>query len=557
MVGRLSSAAVLATCVSGLRRGVTKKQGTKTLAGVSLMYADDGAIADQWMVVFADKAPDAALGAFCAQAGCSKVGHPEEGGVPFAVVKATEQQLETSIAAHAAGIQYIEQDAIAEDFPVSEEEEATEATTASRPWGLDAIGQPNSRSKGQGVNVYVLDSGVRVTHSDFGGRAIPFYDAARSNPVCEQSDTRCAGDNRGHGTHVAGSVGAATYGVAPASTIMAMNRGRSLSDGFGSIDWLVQNRKRPAVLQMSWGTGTMYQAAVASVDAAVAAGITVTVASGNSRQDACGWTFAGVSSAIAVASTDSTSSRSSFSNFGPCIDIMAPGSSILSTDYSGDTRTSVKSGTSMAAPHVAGGAALILEQNPTMSPEQVLQQLQANARKDFISDSRSPKNFFLTVGSASAQSLSEVESAGTISLRLSDCGGSRHVAKLTDYSPKSVQTGATSTIRATGRLSEDVSGGRMNMVIKMTGFPWTTLASVSNHNICQSKSLDLRAVGVNAGRLVWQGLPCQMRAGGLTVPLSLTLSSSLPANLANVAVNINGTSSNGKPLFCASVTTFR
>lgn len=397
MAGRLSSAALLASCVSGLRKGATK-QSAKTLAGVSIMYADEGAIANQWLVTFGEKAPDAALEAFCAQAGCSKVGHPDEGGVAFAVVKANEQELETSIAAHAAGIQFIEQDAIAEDFPFAEEE----ATAASgRPWGLDAIGQPNSRSKGQGVNVYVLDSGVRVSHNDFGGRAIPFYDATSSNPVCRQSDTRCARDGRGHGSHVAGSVGGATYGVAPGSTIMAMNRGRSLSDGFGSIDWLVQNTKRPAVLQMSWGTGTLYQAGVASVDAAVAAGITVTVASGNSNSDACGWTFAGVPSAISVGSTDSTSSRSSFSNFGPCIDIFAPGSAILSTDYRSDAGTSTKSGTSMAAPHVAGACALLLQQNPTMSPEQVLSQLQAKARKDFILDSKTPaSNYFLTVGDA-------------------------------------------------------------------------------------------------------------------------------------------------------------
>lgn len=392
MAGRLSSAAVLAACVSGLRRGATTaKEASKTLAGVSIMRVEEGGIADQWMVTFDEKAPDAALNAFCAKAGCSKVGHPNKGGVAFAVVKATEQELETSIAAHAAGIVAIEQDAIAEDFE--------EATVASQPWGLKAIGQANSRSKGQGVNVYVLDSGVRVNHVDFGGRAIPLYDATSLDPVCRQSDTRCASDGRGHGTHVAGSVGGATYGVAPASTIMAMNRGRSLSDGFGSIDWTVQNMKRPAVLQMSWGTGTMYQAGVAAVDAAVAAGITVTVASGNSNTDACSFTFGGVPSAISVASTDSTSSRSSFSNYGPCIDIMAPGSAILSTDYRSDTGTSTKSGTSMAAPHVAGACALLLAENPTMSPEQVLRRLQADARKDFIRDSKSTSNYMLTVGS--------------------------------------------------------------------------------------------------------------------------------------------------------------
>jgi subtilisin family serine protease len=393
----MRSAAVFAAVlsdVSGLRKGATKRQATGTLAGVKVHYSEESsALADQWMVSFGPKASDAALAAFCAQAGCIAVGHPDEGGFAYALVQGTEKQLETSVAAHAAGIEFIEQDAIAEDF---EEESSTTA-----PWGLGAIGVPRSRSKGSGVNVYVLDSGVRVSHTDFGGRAIPLYDAANYRPakVCTGSgDARCARDDRGHGTHVAGSVGGDSFGVAPASTIFAMQRGRSLSDGFGCIDWLTMNKKRPAVLQMSWGTGSPSSTGRIAVDTAVAAGFTVTVASGNSNEDACRWTFAGIPSAIAVASTDSTMSRSSFSNYGPCIDILAPGSAILSADYRGDTRTSVKSGTSMAAPHVAGAAALVLEGNPQMSPAQVLQQLQSSARKDVIADGRTDNNYFLTVG---------------------------------------------------------------------------------------------------------------------------------------------------------------
>jgi len=377
--------------VSGLRKGA-KTQRAATMAGVSVHYAEENAIEDQWMISF-KKGTAATLESFCWQAGCTTVGHPDEGGIAFAVVKGSPEQMQMSVAAHADLIEYIEQDAVAEDF-----EEEVQSDSAS--WGLDAIGAPTSRTKGQGVNVYVLDSGVRVTHEDFGGRAIPFYDAANFRPakVCDASDTRCAYDNRGHGSHVAGSVGGTRYGVAPASTMFAMQRGRSLSDGYGCIDWLVQNRKRPAVLQMSWGTGSPSATGYAVVDAAVAAGLVTVVASGNSRQDACRWTFGGVPSAISVASTDSTSSRSSFSNYGPCIDMLAPGSSIKAADHRSDTGISTKSGTSMAAPHVAGAAALILEGEPQMSPAEVLEQMQAAARKDFITDSRSENNYFLTVG---------------------------------------------------------------------------------------------------------------------------------------------------------------
>jgi len=390
------SAALLAAVwsdVSGLRKGATKRQATGTLAGVQVFYSEEaGAQADRWMVSFGAKASDQALAAFCKEARCGLVGHPDEGGFAYALVQGSEKELETSVAAHAAGIEFIEQDVVAEDF----EEESSAAT----PWGLTAIGVPRSRNKGAGVNVYVLDSGVRVSHRDFGGRAIPLYDATYfPAKVCTEypGDKRCAEDNRGHGSHVAGSVGGASFGVAPASTIFAMQRGRYLSDGFGCIDWLSMNRKRPAVLQMSWGTGSLSSVGKMAVDAAVAAGITVTVASGNSNQDACQWTFAGVPSAIAVASTDSTMKRSSFSNYGPCIDILAPGSAINSADYRSDTGSSVKSGTSMAAPHVAGAAALVLASNPQMSPEQVLQQLRSNARQDVIADAKSD-NYFLTVG---------------------------------------------------------------------------------------------------------------------------------------------------------------
>lgn len=393
----LVSAVALASFVSSgvaLRKTRAKRQGSAHLAGVPVYRAEQShALADQWMVAFGPEATDATLKAFCSQdVPCKTMGHPDEGGIPFVVVKGSEGMLESSIAARQSSVAFVEQDAEAEDF--------VDATSDQEvmPWGLSAIGVPTARNRGAGVNVYVLDGGIRVTHSDFGGRAIPLYDADVSPPmVCDSSDTTCAGDDRGHGTHVAGSVGGATYGVAPASTLWAMRRGLSLADGYGCIDWLVQNRQTPAVLQMSWGGSSFSEVARAAVDAAVATMITVVVSAGNSRVDACTWTFAGFPNAIAVASSDSSSSRSYFSNYGPCIDIFAPGSDIISAAHTSDDGSAVMSGTSMASPYVAGAAALILHDNPGMSPVQVLQELVSDSAKDHIIDAQSD-NYLLWVG---------------------------------------------------------------------------------------------------------------------------------------------------------------
>ncbi|WP_267243204.1 S8 family peptidase [Streptomyces sp. PR69] len=243
-------------------------------------------------------------------------------------------------------------------------------------WGLDRIDQRdlplNSSytypdSAGSGVTAYVIDTGVRISHNDFGGRASYGYDAI--------DDDYTAQDGHGHGTHVAGTVAGSSYGVAKKAKIVAV---RVLNDqGSGTtaqvvagIDWVTQNAVKPAVANMSLGGGadTALDNAVRN---SIASGITYAIAAGNSNRDASNYSPARVTEAITVGSTTSSDSRSSFSNYGSVLDLFAPGSSITSAWNSSDSATNTISGTSMAAPHAAGAAALYLADNATATPSQV------------------------------------------------------------------------------------------------------------------------------------------------------------------------------------------
>jgi len=243
-------------------------------------------------------------------------------------------------------------------------------------WGLDRIDQPDLpldstytyNTAGSGVNAYIIDTGIRVTHSDFGGRAVHGFNAI--------ADSNGSNDCNGHGTHVAGTVGGATWGVAKAVNLHAVRvldcGGSGTYEGvIAGVDWVTRNHVKPAVANMSLGGGAS-QAVDDAVTASVAAGVVYAIAAGNDNGDACTKSPARTPNAYTVGSTTNTDARSSFSNFGTCVDIFAPGSNITSAWYTGDTATNTISGTSMAAPHVAGGAALYLGTNPTATPEQVM-----------------------------------------------------------------------------------------------------------------------------------------------------------------------------------------
>jgi subtilisin family serine protease len=270
-------------------------------------------------------------------------------------------------------VEYVEQ-----DIPMQ-----ANATQSSAPWGLDRIDQRerslNStytyNAMGNGVSVYVIDTGIRTTHSDFGGRASLAYTTI--------SDGRGAGDCNGHGTHVAASIGGNTYGVAKgvrlyAVRVLGCNGSGSNSGVIAGVDWVAANRRGPTVVNMSLGGGAS-TALDTAVKNAIASGVTFAVAAGNENANACNSSPARVPTAITVGATNSSDSRASFSNWGSCLDVFAPGESIRSAWYTSDTALATLSGTSMASPHVAGVAALYLEANPTATPAAVDSGLKASA----------------------------------------------------------------------------------------------------------------------------------------------------------------------------------
>jgi aqualysin 1 len=258
-----------------------------------------------------------------------------------------------------------------------------DATQTNPTWGLDRIDQRDrplnqryyySRT-GNGVRVYIIDTGIRYTHNQFGGRAYAGYDAI--------GDGRNGNDCNGHGTHVAGTVGGAVYGVAKSvrlHSVRVLNcSGSGTNSGvIAGVNWVTNNRIRPAVANMSLGGGAS-SALDNAVTNSINSGVTYVVAAGNSNANACNYSPARVSSAITVGSTTSSDSRSSFSNFGSCVNIFAPGSSITSAWHTSNTATNTISGTSMASPHVAGVAALYLQGNTGAAPSTVRSAIYNNA----------------------------------------------------------------------------------------------------------------------------------------------------------------------------------
>lgn len=273
-------------------------------------------------------------------------------------------------------------------------------TQTSATWGLDRIDQTNLPLNGSftypsssGVHAYILDTGIRGTHNDFTGRMGNGYTAV--------NDGQGTNDCQGHGTHVAGTVGGTTWGVAKNVTlhpvrVLGCDGSGSNSGVIAGMDWVTANAVKPAVANMSLGGGAS-QATDDAIARMTNAGITTVVAAGNDSSNACNYSPARAPSAITVGSTTSSDTMSSFSNYGSCVDIYGPGSNITSASYSSNTGSTSMSGTSMASPHLAGVAALYLAANPNATPSQVTTAIVNNSLTGKITGIPSGVNKFVNI----------------------------------------------------------------------------------------------------------------------------------------------------------------
>ncbi len=336
-------------------------------------------IADQYIVVFRDGYTDVEPRAKRMVAGTKgKLRHTFKNGLKGFAAGMTAD--EAAALSADPSVAYVEQDQVAsgQGGQGGKGTSTLPAGTLSQPsarWNLDRLDQAalplNSTytyaATGAGVNVYIVDAGIRTTHVEFGGRAV--------------GDTSVIDDGYGtagctwHGTHVAGTTGGLTVGVAKESKLHSVrvldcNDQGSWSGVIAGIDWIVANRVLPAVINISI-SGGFSQTVNDAVERAIASGITVVVAAGNYSGDACNYSPASAPNAITVGMTGSRDNAIAQSNFGTCVDIMAPGENVVSAWNSSDTWLDSGTGTSMAAPHVAGAAALYLEKNPAATPAMV------------------------------------------------------------------------------------------------------------------------------------------------------------------------------------------
>jgi subtilisin family serine protease len=392
------------------------------------------------------------------------------------------------------------------------------ATQSSPPWGLDRSDQralPLSGSytypgDGSGVTAYVVDTGILGTHADFGGRVRSGYTAI--------NDGLGTTDCNGHGTHVAGTIAGATSGVAKAASPVAVrvldcSGSGSMSGVIAGLDWAAADHAAgtPAVANLSLGGATN-----SSLDAAVTAlvndGVSVSVAAGNDNVDACTQSPARAAAALTVAASDRSDARASFSNFGTCVDLVAPGVGIVSDWYTGPTATATLSGTSMATPHVAGAAAVLLSQQRGLTPAQVASRLVGSATPNVVTNpGTGTPNRLLYVDAPAATPLA-VTSPGTqtsatgtaVSLTLKATDGSPPYtwtaaglpAGLTINATTGVISGtpttaATSTVTVTAK---DAAG-----LTASTSFSWTVTAAAA----CAGRGQKLANPGFESGAAGW------------------------------------------------------
>ncbi|HEX6685943.1 MAG TPA: S8 family serine peptidase [Candidatus Limnocylindrales bacterium] len=402
-------------------------------------------------------------------------------------------------------------------------------------WGLDRIDQRNLPLNnsytypvtGSGVRAYIIDTGIRFSHNDFGGRAVTGFDAI---------DGGSADDANGHGTHVAGTVGGGSFGVAKGVTLVGVRVLNAAGSGtnaqvIGGIDWVTGDHDpgEAAVANMSLGgAGTALNAAVAN---SIADGVTYAVAAGNESTDACTRTPASTPTAITVGATDINDVRASFSNFGTCLDIFAPGVSITSAWFTSNTATNTISGTSMASPHVAGAAALVLAQNPGMTPQQVRDSLVNNSTANVVGNPGNgsanrllfvvngpPGNDF-SVAVSPTSGTTQQGGAVTTTVGTATTSGSPQTVTFSagglppgvtaSFNPPSVTSGGSSTL--TLQTSASTPAGSYTVTVNGTAASGTRSAPftlvVTGVGGCPGAGQKLVNPGFESGHVTWQTTP--------------------------------------------------
>jgi len=370
------------------------------------------AIANQYIVVFRDNVSDApGLGRQLASQAGGQFLHGYSHTIKGFALRLPAQAASRAVQAlqNNPNVTYVEMDAT---VSINESLTSPPLAQSSASWGLDRIDQVDRplssqylyQYTGAGVYAFVLDTGILANHQDFGGRIHP------GNTFI--SDGYGSSDCNGHGTHVAGTIGGSQWGVAKGVTLVPVRvldcaGSGSWSGVIAGIDWAAsQTALRPAVANLSLGGGKS-SSVNAAVAAAVSKGVSMVVAAGNSNADACKYSPASEPSALTVGATTSADARASYSNYGKCLDLFAPGSAITSAWYTGTAATQTLNGTSMAAPHVAGVAALALASHPASTPDMVTRFLIDNASLNKVGSAGtgSPNRlvFSLAAGTPQAQ----------------------------------------------------------------------------------------------------------------------------------------------------------
>ncbi|HEY0015978.1 MAG TPA: S8 family peptidase [Longimicrobium sp.] len=360
-------------------------------------------------------------------------------------------------------VDYIEQDARVE----------ASTTQTGATWGLDRVDQRNLPLNGNydytptgaGVHAYIIDTGILTSHTQFTGRIGNGYDAVTSGGN--------AVDCNGHGTHVAGTVGGTTYGVAKGVTlhpvrVLGCNGSGTNAGVIAGMDWVASNHVKPAVANMSLGGG----ASTATDDAINRmhnAGVTVVVAAGNENQNACNVSPARAPNAITVGSTTNTDARSSFSNYGTCVDVFAPGSSITSSWYTSTTATNTISGTSMASPHVAGVAALYLQGAPAATPATVANAIVTTSTTGVVTSAGTGSPNRLVFSLLTGGGTTPPPTGTTYTGSLSGTGANSYQPSTTGYT---VTVSGAHTAQLTG------TGADFDLYLqKLSGSTWSNVAS--------------------------------------------------------------------------------